>query len=150
MTRQGVLRLVAAVIGAFAVLLAARSLTEGPRTIDVRKHHLVHAVLIIGGAASALALATASPRPAPRPERPGWLVPALLAPLVGMVLMVPTFYPYLNTHPLAHSLAHLGFVVAGFVTAGCGERYRIGIGWAMTLFFEVMAVAAAFGFGVPG
>ena len=39
-------------------------------------------------------------------------------------------------------------VTAGFVTAWCGERYRARIGWATTLFLEMMAVGAAFGFGV--
>ncbi len=140
--------MVAAGSGALAVALAFRSLLEGAEAIDVKSHHFTHAVLILGGAASALALAAVRRRPAPHTEQPQWILPAILGPLGGMVLMVPTFYPYLNAHPTAHTLAHLGIVTAGFVTAWCGERYRARIGWAASLFLEAMAVGAAFGFGV--
>lgn len=148
MTRRGALQFVAAVSGALAMAMAVRSLAEGPEVIDVKSHHLTHAVLILGGAAAALALAAANRRPASASEKPQWLLLTILAPLGGMVLMVPTFYPYLNAHPAAHTLTHLGLVAAGFVTAWCGERYRARIGWATTLFLEGMAVGAAFGFGV--
>ncbi|MDE2059458.1 MAG: hypothetical protein KGL31_08360 [candidate division NC10 bacterium] len=148
MTRRGALQFVAAASGVLAVAVAVRSLAEGAEAIDVRSHHLTHAVLILGGAAAALALTSANRRQTPHSEQPQWLLPAILAPFGGMVLMVPTFYPYMNAHPAVHVLAHLGFIVAGFVTAWCGERYRPKIGWATTLFLEAMAVGAAFGFGV--
>ncbi|MBI2883362.1 MAG: hypothetical protein HYY11_05595 [Candidatus Methylomirabilis oxyfera] len=148
MTRRGALQLVAAVSGVLAVALVVRSLAEGAEAIDVRSHHLTHAVLILGGAAAALALTAANRRPDSLPEKPQWLLPAILGPLGGMVLMVPTFYPYMNAHPTVHALSHLGHISAGFVTAWCGERYRVRIGWTTTLFLEAMAVGAAFGFGV--
>jgi hypothetical protein len=142
----------AAVVGALTIAAAARALMEGPETIDVTEHHLRHAVLILGGVATALLLARARRRSASASGRAAWLAPALLAPLAAMALMVPTFYGYLGLHPTAHALTHLGLVVAGFLTAWCGERYREGMGWATSIFLEVMAVAAAFGWGVssPG
>lgn len=148
MTRRGALQLVAAVSGALAVALAVRSLAEGTEAIDVKSHHLTHAVLILGGAASALALAATHPRQAPYSEKPQWLLPAILGPLGGMVLMVPTLYPYMNANPAIHVISHFGHIIAGFVTAWCGERYRARVGWAASLFLEGMAVGAAFGFGV--
>lgn len=148
MTRQGILRVVAAVSGALAVALAARSLAESVEAIDVRSHHLIHAGLILGGAVSALALAAANRSQAPPAEKPQWLLPAIFAPLGGMVLMVPTFYPYMNAHPVIHVLSHFGHIIAGFIAAWCGERYRARIGWTTALFLEAMAVGAAFGFGV--
>lgn len=148
MSRRGTLQLVAAVSGALATALAAQSLAGGAEAIDVKSHHLTHAVLILGGAASALALAATNRRHAPYSEQPPWLLPAILGPLGGMVLMVPTLYPYMNGHPVIHVFSHFGHIIAGFIAAWCGERYRAGIGWAMTLFLEGMAVGAAFGFGV--
>jgi hypothetical protein len=65
-----------------------------------------------------------------------------------MVLMVPTFYPYMNVHPTVHTLSHLGHMIAAFVTAWCGERYRVRIGRTTPSFLEAMAIGAAFGFGV--
>lgn len=148
MSRRGTLQLVAAVSGALATAMAVRSLVEGAEPIDVKSHHLTHAVLILGGAAAALALAAANRRQTPYSEKPQWLLPAILGPLGGMVLMVPTLYPYMNAHPAFHTLSHFGHIIAGFVTAWCGERYRARIGWAASLFLEAMAIGAAFGFGV--
>jgi len=116
----------------------------------VREHHLKHALLILGGVATALLLARATRPAAVASGPPGWLVPAVLAPLGAMALMVPTFYTYLNLHPPTHAVIHVGLAVTGFVTAWCGERYRRGMGWAAGVFLEVMAVAAAFGWGVGG
>lgn len=140
--------MVAAVSGALATAMAIRSWAEGAEAIDVRSHHLTHAVLIFGGAASALALTAANRRQTSYSENPQWLLPAILGPLGGMALMVPTLYPYMNAHPVFHVLSHFGHIIAGFVTGWCGERYRARIGWATSLFLEAMAVGAAFGFGV--
>lgn len=148
MNRRSALQVVAAASGALAFILAARSLAEDAEAIDVRSHHLRHAVLILGGAASALALAGAYPRHAPHSEKPQWLLPMMLALIGGMVLMVPTLYPFMNAHPAVHVLSHFGHIIAGFVAAWCGERYRARVGWAATLFLEAMAGGAAFGFGV--
>ncbi|HWQ70656.1 MAG TPA: hypothetical protein VN494_12040 [Patescibacteria group bacterium] len=38
--------------------------------------------------------------------------------------------------------------IVGLMTAWCGERYRVRIGWTTTLFLDAMAIGAAFGFGV--
>ncbi len=148
MNGPGGLRLAAAVFGLVAVVGAVRSMLEGPEPIDVGAHHLVHAGLMLASVLSALLLARARPDADRRTEAPGWLVPAVLAPLAAMALMVPTFYPYLEAHPIAHALSHLALVVAGFVTAWCGERYRRGMGIATGVLLELMAVAAAFGWGV--
>jgi hypothetical protein len=147
-SRRGTLQVVAAASGVLAFALAARLLAEDAEPLDVRSHHLRHAVLILGGAVSALALAAAYPRRTPYSEQPQWLLPAILGPLSGMALMIPTLYSYMNAHPVTHVLSHFGHIIAGFVTAWCGERYRARIGWAATLFLEAMAVGAAFGFGV--
>jgi len=147
-SRRGTLQVVAVASGALAFALAARLLAEDAEPIDIRSHHLRHAVLILGGAVSALALAAAYPRRTPYSEQPQWLLPAILGPLGGMVLMIPTLYPYMNAHPVFHVLSHFGHIIAGFVTGWCGERYRARIGWAASLFLEAMAVGAAFGFGV--
>ncbi len=149
MKRVTGLRTAAAVVAALTVAAAARAILEGPEVIDVTEHHLQHAVLILGGVATALLLARARRRVSPL-SHPAWLAPALLAPLAAMALMVPTFYAYLNLHPPAHAVTHVGLVITGFLTAWCGERYRGGMGWATSILIEIMAVAAAFGWGVGG
>lgn len=138
----------AAVLGVVGLGGALRSMMEEPETIDVAEHHLLHAALMLASILSALLLARASVDADRRTERPRWLVPAVLAPVAAMILMIPTFYPYLDAHPAVHGTSHLGLVVVAFVTAWCGEQYRAGIGTATGALLEIMAVAAAFGWGV--
>ena len=136
---------IAVAAGAIAAVLSFIPVITGERDIDIRAHHLAHAVLIFFGVVSGLALARARD---PRGESPRWIWPAILAPLVTMFLMAPSFYAVVDKAPVTHSFNHLLFVLLGAVTAYSGQRYVRGIGWTAAIMLELMALAAAFGYGI--
>ncbi|TAM78326.1 hypothetical protein EPN44_00620 [bacterium] len=113
--------------------------------LDVQTHHLAHAVIIALGLA--LGLVIASGRPV-REEQPAWLLAALASPLLAMLLMIPATYDFTETHPVLHALDHLVFAALSLLTAYGGEHYLRGVGWAAAIALELMAVGAAFGYGI--
>lgn len=134
-------------IGIVAVGIALVPLVRGGEDIPTGLHHLLHAAEI--AVAAACGLVAASPRATDRkPEHPMWLLAAVGAPIVAMVLMWPSRYAWLDQHPLGHAVEHLALVLLGFLSAFGGQRYARGIGWASSLVLVAMAVVAAFGFGV--
>jgi len=128
-----------------AAVLSFMPVIAGERDIAIPAHHFDHAVLMMFGAIAGLSLYRTRGRDF---ESPRWIWPALLGPLVAMMLMAPSFYAIVDRAPLLHSVNHLLFVIIAGLTAYAGQRYVSGIGWATALMLELMAVAAAFGYGV--
>lgn len=117
---------------------------NGDFTIPV--HHLLHALMLLGGAVAALLLTT-SPQP-PLRGNPFWLVIAFVTPVLSMFLMWPSDYSVFERSPMLHASEHVGLVVFGFVTAFAGRRYAPGIGIAATASLLLMALLAIGGYGV--
>ena len=125
------------------VVVYSRELT----TIPV--HHLLHAGMAVGAGMLAMVLATLLP-PQKR-ERTGWVLPAVLAPTVGLLLMWPSEYAYLMRHPFMHVLDHVGIAVCSVLAVFAAQAYVRGLGWPMMVLLVGMDAAAAGGFGVsPG
>lgn len=125
------------------IVLFSRELT----TIPV--HHLLHAGMAVG--AGMLAMALAAGLPSRERERSGWVVPAVLAPAVGLLLMWPSEYAYLMGHPWLHVLDHVGIAVCSVLAVFSAQAYVRGLGWPMLVLLIGMDVAAAGGFGInPG
>ena len=137
--------IVGAVIMGYGILvvLFSHELT----TIPV--HHLLHAGMAVG--AGMLAMALAAGLPPQNRERSGWVLPAVLAPAVGLLLMWPTEYAYLMGHPWLHVLDHIGIAVCSALAVFSAQAYVRGLGWPMLVLLIGMDAAAAGGFGVsPG
>jgi mono/diheme cytochrome c family protein len=128
-----------------AVVLSFMPVITGERDIAISAHHFDHAVLMMFGAIAGLSLYRSRSGDF---ESPRWIWPALLGPLVAMMLMAPGLYAIVDRAPLLHAFNHLLFVVIAGLTAYAGQRYVSGVGWASALMLELMAVAAAFGYGV--
>ncbi|MHB8432653.1 MAG: hypothetical protein ACYC8W_05405 [Candidatus Tyrphobacter sp.] len=114
--------------------------------ISTPQHHLLHAVMLAGAALSGILFAGSTAR-----ERPGgghWLVIAMVAPVLAMLLMWPSAYAYFETHAYGHVAEHAGLVLLGFITGYAGQRYANGIGWAAGISVVAMAVLAIWGYGV--
>lgn len=125
------------------VVLFSHELT----TIPV--HHLLHAGMAVGAGMLAMALAAYLP-PRDR-ERSGWVLPAVLAPAIGLFLMWPSEYAYLMAHPWLHVLDHLGIALCSVLAVFSAQAYVRGLGWPMLVLLIGMDAAAAGGFGVsPG
>lgn len=137
-------RLVFAAATVVAVVLSLMPLVTGERDIGVQPHHLDHAVLMFFGLIAGLAL----DRRRTDAESPRWIWPAVLSPLVAMILMAPSLYAAVDQIPWLHALDHLVFVGLAMLTAYSGQRYVRGVGWGMAFLLETMAVVAAFGYGV--
>lgn len=125
------------------VVVYSRELT----TIPV--HHLLHTGMAVGAGMLAMVLATLLP-PQKR-ERTGWVLPAVLAPAVGLLLMWPSEYAYLMGHPFMHVLDHVGIAACSVLAVFAAQAYVRGLGWPMMVLLVGMDAAAAGGFGVsPG
>ena len=125
------------------VVLYSHELT----TIPV--HHLLHTGMAVGAGMLAMALAACLP-PRER-ERSGWVLPAVLAPAIGLLLMWPTEYAYLMGHPWLHVLDHVGIALCSVLAVFSAQAYVRGLGWPMLVLLIGMDAAAAGGFGVsPG
>jgi hypothetical protein len=112
-------------------------------------HHLLHAGMAVGAGMLAMVLATLLP-PQNR-ERSGWVIPAVLAPAVGLLLMWPSEYAYLMGHPFLHVLDHMGIALCSVLAVFAAQAYVRGLGWPMLVLVIGMDAGAAGGFGVsPG
>lgn len=112
-------------------------------------HHLLHAGMAIGAGLLALALAAKLPRQ--NRETTWWVVPAVLAPIIGLFLMWPSEYAYLMNHPWLHLLDHLGIALCSVLAVFAAQAYARGLGWPILALLVGMDAAAAGGFGVsPG
>jgi cytochrome c553 len=115
----------------------------------IRVHHLLHAGMAV--CAGLLALILASLLPLRNREGTWWVIPAVLAPAVGLFLMWPSEYAYLMDHPWLHFLDHLGIALCSLLAVFAAQAYVRGLGWPMLLLLVAMDVGAAGGFGVsPG
>lgn len=93
-----------------------------------------------------MALATLLP-PQSR-ERSGWVIPAVVAPAVGLLLMWPSEYANLMAHPWLHVLDHVGIALCSVLAVFSAQAYVRGLGWPMLVLLVGMDAAAAGGFGV--
>lgn len=117
--------------------------------VSIAVHHLQHAGMAAG--AGLLALALAAKLPPHNRERGGWVLPAVLAPVVGLVLMWPSEYAWMEHSHLGHFLEHLGIALCSFLAVFAAQAYVRGLGWPMLVLLVGMDAAAAGGFGVsPG
>jgi hypothetical protein len=139
---------------AYALLLCALASTLVPllpaaEELPVRKHHLVHGLVLALSAAAGYLFARERQARQPHQELQGegWLYFTVLMPVLSMFLMWPTTYDWLEHHPLAHGGEHLCFVVLGFMATYSGERYMPGVGVMSGVATVLSAIVAAFGFG---
>ncbi len=108
-------------------------------------HHVEHGLLMVIGGAFGLCLARR--QPAGHGTAPGWILGAVLLSGVAVVMMVPDLYGYVDTHPLAHALLHLGFFGNGWLATYMAERYSRGFGRVWLGMILAMTVVMATGFG---
>ena len=98
-----------------------------------------------------LAIALAAKLPSQRSERSVWVIPAILAPILGLFLMWPSEYAYLMEHHGLHMLDHVGIIAFSWLAVFAAQAYVRGLGWPMLVLMVSMNAAAAGGFGVaPG
>ncbi len=109
-------------------------------------HHLLHAGMTLG--AGMLAIAMAARLPARHSERSAWIIWAILAPILGLILMWPSEYAYLMEHHGLHMLDHLGIIAFSWLAVFAAQAYVRGLGWPMLVLTVAMNAAAAGGFGV--
>jgi hypothetical protein len=142
------LRIVAYLLLFAALTSALVPLLPAAEALPVWKHHLVHAlVLALSASAGFLFAYQTTGRRAARGGAEIWLYVTVCTPVISMFLMWPTTYAWLEHHPHAHSVEHLGFVALGFAAAYGGERYMPGVGLASGAATVLSAVVAAFGLG---
>jgi mono/diheme cytochrome c family protein len=140
-------RLTVAAIALFATILYALApIIRGGVQIPTAQHHLLHAAMLAGAAFSGILFAGWEHRE--RRGAGGWLVAAVIAPVLAMLLMWPSEYSYFELHPYGHVAEHLGLIGLGFLTGYSGQQYANGIGWASGISICAMAVLAAWGYGV--
>lgn len=132
-----------AILAATVVFALAPLYREGE--VSVPLHHLLHVVMLVGAAVSALLLV--SPVALSR-GRALWLILSIVSPLLAMFLMWPSDYSVFERSPMLHVAQHLGLVVFGFLTGYAGQRYAAGIGVVMSLSLGLMGLLAIGGYGV--
>jgi hypothetical protein len=139
-------RIAGLAILAATLLFALAPAYRGTAEIPIREHHLFHTATLIGAALAGILLSSASPSSIPM--RRVWLMLSILAPILAMLLMWPSEYSPLEHVPAEHVVEHFGLVLFGFLTGYAGQRYATGLGVAMSASLWLMALAAAWGFGV--
>lgn len=141
-------------IGVAAVAIATFELGIPDPHASIKNHHIQHVFYIIGGSLFGIAVAAALSRRRKAADWPGsglWLAPALVVSAVVMAAMWPSFYPFIEAHPLLHALQHGFYIVASFVVTLTAYLFARSAGWLSAAMLTVMAWGAAFGFGVaPG
>lgn len=136
--------IVAAGAAAIAIVIALAPLYRtGDLTIP--QHHVFHAILLALTAFAGITYAGVS---SSEEHKPGWLIVAMIAPVLAMAAMWPSEYSYFETHRFGHAGEHFGLSILGFLTGYGGQRYANGVGWATGLGLVVMALLAAWGYGV--
>jgi mono/diheme cytochrome c family protein len=133
-------------IAVAAVLYAIAPLVRGPAELPIPQHHLLHALLVAASAVAGILMC--QPRARGTRSSPGWIVVAMVAPILTMMLMWPSEYSFFEQHPAGHVLEHLGLVGLAFLTGFAGERFARGVGWASGGSAFLMALLAVWGFGI--
>lgn len=137
------------IVGALMTLDGVTIPLRSHEMTTIAVHHLLHSGMAAGAGLLAMALAANLPRR--DRERVWWVLPAVLAPVVGLALMWPSEYAYLMEHRWLHFLDHLGIALCSFLTVFAAQAYVRGLGWPMLVLLVGMDAAAAGGFGVsPG
>lgn len=136
-------------LAAWAILAATIVFALAPLyrsgDVPVPIHHLLHVIVLAGGAVSALLLTATAAR---RRETVGWLVIAVVTPLLAMFLMWPSEYAVFERSPLLHAAQHLALMGLSFTTGYAGQRYAAGIGAVATLSLLLMGCLAIGGYGI--
>jgi mono/diheme cytochrome c family protein len=141
-------RIIAFLVLLATVLFALAPLVRGRVEIPTAQHHLLHAVMLAGAALSGILFADVTKSAREQRSSAAWLVVAMVTPVLAMLLMWPSEYAYLETHPYGHAVEHGGLILFGFVTGYGGQRYANGIGWAAGISIVAMAFLAVWGYGV--
>lgn len=136
-------RVVGAIVLGATFLFSLAPLVRGG-DLPTAEHHLLHAAILAGAAFAGILFASTT---TPSPRRMAWLIAALVAPMVAMLLMWPSEYAFFEQHKFGHVLEHLGILVCGFVSGYGGQRFARGIGWAAGTSAVAMGVLAAWGYG---
>ncbi|MDQ2992249.1 MAG: c-type cytochrome [Candidatus Eremiobacteraeota bacterium] len=131
---------------AVTIIAGLAPLVLGTEEIPTAQHHLLHAILLAGAAVSGIFIAGAARRTGTGSI--GWLLIALISPMLVMLLMWPSEYAYFETHSFGHAAEHLGVIGLGFLTGFAGQRYAAGIGWATGMSAVAMAVLSVWGYGI--
>lgn len=120
--------------------------------VSIQAHHIQHFFFVAAGCLLGIALARALARDnGPAQRRDAWLIPAILAPVLIMVAMWPTSYPYIEARPLLHSVDHAVFIALAALSTFAAYRFARPIGWLLGALTSAMTLATALGFGVaPG
>lgn len=137
-------RLAFALLGV-TIVIGLAPLLLGAEEIPTAQHHLLHALLLAGAAVAGIFLASARRSGT---GAIGWLLVALISPMVVMLLMWPSKYAYFETHRFGHAAEHLGIIAFGFLTGFAGQRFAAGIGWAAAMSAVAMALLSVLGYGV--
>ncbi len=137
-------------IAAPTILVATTALALAPLyrsgDIPIPLHHALHAVMMAGAALAGILFAGSLARE--RRSGVPWLLVAMFAPVIAMLLMWPSQYSYFEQHPYGHVAEHLGLMFLGFTAGYGGQRYANGIGWASGMGIVAMAVLSVWGYGV--
>lgn len=130
------------------IALAPQVLEAAER--NVRVHHFEHAALLGGGGLLGLVLGWIMRPPGHHMDWERYLKwrqialgVVLLGPLVVMAVMIPSTSAWIDAHPLAHVLEHLGLIALGGMIGLSGRLYSTALGWLVVVL--VAAMAAAFG-----
>ena len=137
------------IVGALITLDGVTIPLRSHEMTTIAVHHLLHSGMAAG--AGLLAMALAANLPNRDQERAWWVLPAVLAPVIGLALMWPSEYAYLMGHPWLHLLDHLGIALCSVLAVFAAQAYVRGLGWPMLVLLVAMDAGAAGGFGVsPG
>jgi cytochrome c2 len=145
--KQSLERLVIGAIGTMIMTAGITAPLYSHEMTTIAVHHLLHAGMAVGAGLLALAIAL----PGIDHERGIWIWPAIIAPAIGLLLMWPSEYAYLMSHPWLHLLDHLSIALMTFLAVYAAQAYVRGLGWLMLVLVVAMDAACAGGFGVsPG
>jgi hypothetical protein len=111
---------------------------------NLREHHLAHTALYCGGGilgilAGSWVRARAGGDTIPERYAPLLIAVVLVAPIVAMALMIPTTSDWIEAHPLAHALEHLGLICLGGLIGYCGRLLSVATGWLAVFLLTAMA-----------
>lgn len=128
------------------IIFGLAPLVLGAEDLPTAEHHLFHAILLVGASVAGVLCVTSARRVGTGAV--GWLLLALLSPVVVMLLMWPSEYTYFETHRFGHALEHMGIIAFGFAAGFAGQRFAAGIGWAASISVVAMALLSVWGYGV--
>lgn len=141
-------------LGALATAVGMFQIGLPAAHLSIQNHHIQHVFFIMAGGLYGIALAMGlitQQKDKPWPGRGIWLAPTLVASLLVMIAMWPSFYPVIEANPLLHAMQHGVYIVLAGVASFSAYHFFRSAGWIVAFIQVIMAWGAAFGFGVnPG